>query len=100
MITRNGTSSFDFHIHLIALFVVPAIPYDTLTQLQESSEHNDSSDYFQSVGLDKVQFIEEVFHSPVSKQTAIAVESFDDSEDIPDIEDFEDQNLLITNDPV
>lgn len=94
LVTRNGKK---FKIkYFILFFQVPAIPYETLTQLQESDENNDSTDYFQSIELDKVQFIEEVFPSSAAKKS---VHSHDD-EDIPDIDDFNDQNLLINNDPV
>ena len=82
------------------LLLVPAIPFDTLTQLQETDDGNISSDFFQNVDLDKVQFIEEVNQSIVHNQVSLTDESNFDNENIPDIEDFEGQNILLTNDPV
>ena len=79
---------------------MPAIPFETLTQLHETDGETESVDFFQSIELDKVQYIEEVYQNSVIKQEPLDIESIEDNENIPDIDDFEDQNLLLTNDPV
>lgn len=82
------------------MFIVPAIPPETISLLQESSDPNDSLDYFQSVDVDIPQIIQEISQNAAE----IVEESIDyeaeDLDDIPDMEDFDNNNLLITDDPV
>ena len=57
-------------------------------------------DYFQSVNVEISQIIQEI--SPISPEAigGTADLEFEDMDDIPDIEDFDNQNLLLTEDPV
>ncbi len=76
--------------------LVPAISPETLSQLQESSEMNDALDFFQNIDVQVPQIVEEINIETITLDTN-EVENFDG---IPDIEDFENENLLITDDPV
>lgn len=79
---------------------MPAIPYETLSMLQETSDTNDSLDYFQSINFEIPQIIQEIAQSnPDVVGDSIDYET-EDLDDIPDMEDFENQNLLVTDDPV
>lgn len=82
--------------------LVPAIPYETLSQLQESPILNDSLDYFQSVEVENVQIIQEILSNNSTEESSQIISNFepDSLDDIPDMDDFETQNLLITEDPV
>jgi hypothetical protein len=81
---------------------VPAIPYETLSQLQDSPVLNDSLDHFQSVEVENVQIIQEILCNSSIEETSQILSYFepDNLDDIPDMEDFENQNLLIAEDPV
>ena len=82
--------------------LVPAIPYETLSQLQESSDFVDSTDHFQSVEVENSDIIEEIIHSPIESTGAQKYfkNEFTDHEEIPDMDDFENENLLLAEDPV
>lgn len=82
--------------------LVPAIPFETLSQLQESSDTNDAPDYFQSVEVENSEIIEEIIHSPIEENgTQIySNNELNDLDEIPDMDDFENENLLLTEDPV
>lgn len=98
LVTKNGKTS-TYNYRLILSVLVPAIPPEMLSKLQESSEISDSPDHFQNIDVELSQIIEEIKTN--GAETTVSVtnepENFDD---IPDIEDFENENLLITNDPV
>jgi len=95
---KNRQTSICFFL----LYLVPAIPFETLSQLQESAVLNDSLDYFQSVEVENAQIIQEiVYNSPTEKSTqTFSNNETIDLDNIPDMEDFENQNLLIAEDPV
>lgn len=99
LITRNGKSKGKLLLSLI-IIVVPAIPPETLSQLQESCDKNDALDYFQSVNVEMPQIIHEI--SQISNEVTEDTDDFstNDLDDIPDMDDFDNQNLLVTNDPV
>ena len=84
---------------LLTSCIVPASPPETLSQLQESTEINDSLDHFQSIEVEIPQIIGEMDNSQFEiSSIQIEPENFDD---IPDMEDFDaDNNLIIANDPV
>lgn len=86
----------------IFAILVPAIPFETLSQLQESSDVNDSPDYFQSVEVENSEVIEEIIHSPteITGTQVYSNNEPEDLDDIPDMDDFENENLLLTDDPV
>lgn len=68
--------------------------------LQETSDTNDALDYFQSINFEIPQIIQEIAQSnPDVVEDSIDYET-EDIDDIPDMEDFENQNLLVTDDPV
>ena len=96
---KNRQTSIQF---LLNFTLVPAIPYETLSQLQETPSLNTSLDHFQSVEVGNAQIIQEiVYKSPTEEIT----QTFSNNEtvyldNIPDIEDFDNQNLLIIEDPV
>ena len=102
LITRNGkwNSNCNYQTLSLIVIVVPAIPPETLSQLQESCDKNDALDYFQSVNVEIPQIIHEI--SQNTNEVTEDSDDFcaDDLDDIPDMEDFDNQNLLVTNDPV
>lgn len=81
-------------------YAVPAIPHETLSLLQESSDSNDALDYFQSVNVEIPQNIQEITQATPEAVEDILDYEAEDLDDIPDMEDFDNQNLLITDDPV
>ena len=80
--------------------LVPAIPPETLSQLQESCDKNDALDYFQSVNVEIPQLIHEISENKSEVFEESVDYGEDDLDEIPDMEDFDNQNLLVSNDPV
>ena len=81
---------------------MPAIPWETLSMLQECPSYNDLLDHFQSVEVENAQFIQEITNFNLTDEPIKTIPNCDpiDLDYIPDIEDFENQNLLISEDPV
>lgn len=79
---------------------MPAIPHETISLLQESSDSNDALDYFQSVNAEIPQIIQEIIQTTPEIVEDILDYGTEDFDDIPDMEDFNNQNLLVTDDPV
>lgn len=86
-------------LELIWCLLVPAIPSDTLSQLNESLvDNNSSSETFQSVSFDITDIIQEITY--INPDTSLSHNYSENSDEIPDMDDFHSDNLMLANDPV
>lgn len=68
--------------------------------MHENHDFNDSLDQFQNIETGNGQIIQEIVCHSVTEEITINNNGLVDLDNIPDLEDFENQNLLITDDPV
>lgn len=80
--------------------LVPAIPPETLSKLEEDQESSDSTDDFQNVRLGNLQQIQELTDYLQKLKSGSLTNEDSDPDNIPDIETFNEQNIIISEDPV